>query len=113
MLFGGGFRYCQTPLQLANPTQLQLVGVGVDFVFPQEGRRRKEGTKNPHLASSSWIGPRSLNFGNCLMGVWKVFGNLVEGVWHVSVDYLEGVFWVSGMCLEGGLRVSGGNLWDV
>ena len=24
----------QTPLQLANRTQLQLVGVGVDFVFP-------------------------------------------------------------------------------
>ena len=39
--------YCQTPLQLANPTQLQLVWVGVDFVFPrkkeeEEGRRRKE-----------------------------------------------------------------------
>ena len=23
--------FCQTPLQLADPTQLQLVGVGVDF----------------------------------------------------------------------------------
>ena len=30
--------FCQTPLQLANPTQLQLVGEGVDFVF----RRKKE-----------------------------------------------------------------------
>ena len=28
--------FCQTPLQLADPTQLQLVGVGVDFVFPLE-----------------------------------------------------------------------------
>ena len=35
--FWGG---CLTPFQLATPTQLQLVGVGVDFVFP----RKKEGT---------------------------------------------------------------------
>ena len=28
--------FSQTPLQLATPTQLQLVGVGVDFVFPLE-----------------------------------------------------------------------------
>ena len=43
-------RYCQTPLQLANPTQLQLVGVGADFVFlleEKEGKNegRKEGRK--------------------------------------------------------------------
>ena len=35
--------FCQNPLQLADPTQLQLFGVGVDFVFPwKEGRRRKK-----------------------------------------------------------------------
>ena len=36
----------------SNPTQLQLVGVGVDFVFPQKKEEgRKEGRKNnPHLA---------------------------------------------------------------
>ena len=34
--------FCQTPLQLANPTQLQSVGEGVDFVFPRE-EGRKEG----------------------------------------------------------------------
>ena len=31
--------------QLADPTQLQLVGAGVDFVFPwktEEGRKKKE-----------------------------------------------------------------------
>ena len=28
-------------LQLANPTQLQLVGVGVDFVFPW--KKKEEG----------------------------------------------------------------------
>ena len=27
-------------------TQLQLVGVGVDFVFPLEGRKKKEGRKD-------------------------------------------------------------------
>ena len=33
---------CQTPFQLANPNQLQLVGVGVGFVFPlEEGRKKK------------------------------------------------------------------------
>ena len=31
--------FCQTPLQIANPTQIQLVGEGVYFVFPlEEGR---------------------------------------------------------------------------
>ena len=34
--------FCQTPLQLANPTQLQLVGEGVVFVFPQ--KKKKKGT---------------------------------------------------------------------
>ena len=39
--------FCQTPLQLANPTQLQLVVVGVDFVFPleeedEEGRKEEK-----------------------------------------------------------------------
>ena len=32
---------CQTPPQLANPTQLQLIWVGVDFVFLEE---QEEGT---------------------------------------------------------------------
>ena len=34
-----GYSFCQTPLQL------QLVGVGVDFVFPLEEGRKKEGRK--------------------------------------------------------------------
>ena len=33
---------CQTLLQLADPSQPQLVGVGVDFVFPVEGRKEEE-----------------------------------------------------------------------
>ena len=33
--------FCRTPLQLANPTELQLDGVGVDFVFPLSQLRAK------------------------------------------------------------------------
>ena len=64
--------FCQTLLQLADPTQLKLVGVGVDFVFPKEGRKedgRKEERKNPQLASSRMHGPTCLNFSYCLVGV--------------------------------------------
>ena len=70
---------CQIPLQLANPTQLQLVRAGVDFVFP---RKKKEGRrkKNPHLASSRRIDPTCLKFGDCLVSVWKVLGNCLEAV---------------------------------
>ena len=57
-------------------TQLQLVGVGVDFVFPlEEGRR-----SNPHLAFSRRNDPTCLIFGDCLVGVWRVYGNCLEGV---------------------------------
>ena len=48
--FENTFCFCQTPLQLVNPTELWLVLVAVDFVFPKEGRRKKEGT--PHLQPS-------------------------------------------------------------
>ena len=59
--------FCQTPLQLANPTQLQLVGEGVDFVFPW--KKKKEGRNNPHLASSRRNDPICLKFGGCPVGV--------------------------------------------
>ena len=77
-------------------TELQLVGVGVDFVFPlEEGRKKKEGRRNPHLAFSRSIDPTCLNFGDCLEGVWRVYGNCLEVVWRVSGGCLEGVFKVS------------------
>ena len=77
--------FCQTPLQLAKPTQFQLVGKGVDFVFP---RKKKEG-RNPHLASSKRNDPKCLNFsdclvGNCLEAVWQVSGGCMVAVWSVS-----------------------------
>ena len=87
--------YCQTPLQLANPTQLQLVWVGDDFVFP----RKKEGRKYPHLAFSRRNDPTCLIFGDCLVGVWRVYGNCLEDVWRMSVGCLECVLSVSWRCL--------------
>ena len=50
-------------------TQLQLVGVGVDFVFPLE--EEEEGRTNPHLAFSRRNDPTPtcLNFVDCLVGV--------------------------------------------
>ena len=83
-------------------TQLQLVGVGVDFVFQRkkkEGRRKK---KNPHLAFSIRNDPTCLNFGDCL---W-VSGGCMEIVWRVSGGCLTGVLWLSGGCLKGVWKVS-------
>ena len=54
-------------VQLAHPTELQLVGVGVDFDSPLEGRRRKK--NNPHLASGRKNDPTCLKFYDCLVGV--------------------------------------------
>ena len=96
-------------------SQLQLIGVGVDFVFPLEGRKKKkEGRNNPHLAFSRRIDPTCLIFVDCLVGVWRVYGNCLEGVCRVSGTCPLGQrLWLSGGCLNGVLRVSGGNLWDV
>ena len=73
------------------------------------GEGRKEGRNertNPHLASSRRIDPTFLNFGDCLVGVWRVS----KIVWQMSDGSLEGVLRVSGRCLEGVWRVSMGCL---
>ena len=57
-LVGVGPEIVKLHSDLRMLTQLQLVGVGVDFVFPLEEEEEKEGRRNPHLASSSWNGPR-------------------------------------------------------
>ena len=67
----------------------------------------KEGRRNPHLASGSWNGLRCQNFGDSLVGVWKVLGNCLEVVGQVSGGCLEGVLRVSGQYLEGVLSVTG------
>ena len=80
--------FCQTPLQLANPTELQLDGVGVDFVFPCH-KKDEEGRNNPHLAFTSRKGTTGLYF---VAGL-SVSGECLENVWKISV--------VSGGCLKG------------
>ena len=80
------------------------------------GRRKEEEegrNENPHLACTRRNDPLCLNFGECLVGVWRFFENCLEAVWWVSERCLEGVLRVSGRCLEGVLRVSGEYLWDV
>ena len=66
VLFRVPVAYCQTPLQLADPTQLQLVGIGVDFVFPldeeEEGRKEEGRKNNPHPGSSRESDPTCLKF---------------------------------------------------
>ena len=65
-------------------TQLQLVGIGVDFVFPldeeEEGRKKN----NPHLGSSRGGDSTYLKFlgvsGRCLEIVWRVSGRCLKGV---------------------------------
>ena len=85
-------------------TQVKLVGVGVDSVFPleEEGRKKKK-KNNPHLGSSRGCDSICLKF---LVGVWRVFGNCLKGVWQVSFGCLEGVLMVSGRCLKGVWRES-------
>ena len=65
--------------------KLQLVGVGVDFVFPlEEEGRKKEGRRNPRLAFSRRNDPTCLIFSDCFVGVWRLYGNCLESVWRVS-----------------------------
>ena len=105
-LFQGCLRYCSRVLKrsfFVKPhsnlqTQLQLVGVGVDFVFP----RKK---KSPHLASSRRKDPTCMNFDDCLLGVWRVSSGCLEGVWKVPGGCLKGVGKVPAGCLKGVWRV--------
>ena len=50
---------------------------------------------NSHLASNRRNDPSCLNFGDYLVGVWRVSGMCLEGVLRVSGRCLEGVLIVS------------------
>ena len=68
----------------------------------EEGRRRRK--NNPHLAFSRRNDPKCLIFGDCLVGVSRVYGNCLESVFMCLegvLGGLEGVLRVSGRCLEG------------
>ena len=96
-------QFCQTPLQLANPTQLQLVWVGVDFVFPRKNNKNKK--NNPHLASTTRNDPTCLKFGGCLKCVWILLEVSFEGVGRLSGWCTEGVCMIARGCLDGIWRV--------
>ena len=90
-----------------NSTELELVGVVVDFVFQCHKKKNKK--KNPHLIFIYRKGLQVYNLGrvtvwvsrSCLEGVWKVSGKCLEGVLKVSGRCLEGVRMVSVWFLEG------------
>ena len=103
--------FCQTPLQLANPTQLQLVGVGVDFVYPRkkkEGRRRKEPPPSFKQKECPYISELWCVSCGCLEGVWNLSGGCLAVVQWLSRGCLKSVWKVPGMCLKGVWRVSMG-----
>ena len=84
-----------------NSTELELVRVGVDFVFQchKKKKNKKKNKKNPHLILIYRKGLQVYNLGrvtvwvsrSCLEGVWKVSGRCLEIVWKVSGRCLEGV----------------------
>ena len=89
-----------------NSTELELVRVGVDFVFQCHKKKNKK--KNPHLILIYRKGLQVYNLGrvtvwvsrSCLEVVWKVSGRCLEIDWKVSGRRLEDVWKVSGRCLE-------------
>ena len=82
-----------------NSTELELVEVGVDFVFQCHNKNNKnKNKKNPHLILIYRKGLEVYNLGR--VTVW-VSATYFEGVWKVSGRCLKGVWKVSGRCLEG------------
>ena len=81
-------KFCQTPIKLADPTQLQFVGVGVDFVFPCHKKTKNEEGRNPHLSSIRGNDPKSVLLVSdvCLDSVWVGSGLYPEGVWRVCLN---------------------------
>ena len=72
-------------------TQLPLVGVGDDFVFPlEEGRKKKEGKTNPHLAFSSRRNDSTCRIiSYCVVGVWRVYGNCLEVKFKTLISIMK------------------------
>ena len=77
-----------------NSTELELVRVGVDFVFQCHNNKNN---KNPHLILIYRKVLQVYNLGrvtvwvsrSCLEGVWKVSGRCLEIVWKVFRRCLE------------------------
>ena len=95
-----------------NSTELELVRVGVDFVFQCHNNKNN---KNPHLILIYRKVLQVYNLGrvtvwvsrSCLEGVWKMSGKCLEGVRKVSGWCPCCVQRLSRRCLEGVWKVSG------
>ena len=79
-----------TPTCKPNSTSVDWSRSWLCFPKEEEGKKKKK-KNNPHLASNRRNDPTCLNFGDCLVGVWRVSGNCLEGVWRVSGRCLKGV----------------------
>ena len=82
LTFGSTF---QTPLEIHH-SQLQLDGVGIDFVFERREWPSPGFDQNERLYMSE---------------IWCLSCGCLEGVWRVSGGCLQGVCRVSGWCLVG------------
>ena len=87
---------CQIPPQLTGPPQLQLVGVGIDFVFPKEEStypwqpmQHIDGNMEPTF--SFYWREWPYMFGNCVEGVSQVSGSCLVSVLRVSGGFLKSV----------------------
>ena len=58
--------------KIANLTELQLDGVGVDFVFPCHKNNKNQKKKNPHLVSTGRNGPIRSKYNGIPVGVWNL-----------------------------------------
>ena len=77
-----------------NSTELELVEVGVDFVF--QCHNKNKNNNNPHLILIYGKGLGVYNLGRVTVlvseGVCKVSGMCLVCIWKVSGMYLEGVW---------------------
>ena len=69
---------------LADPTQLQLVGVGVVVVSRVTRRENMRGRKEERRTTIRGNDNTCWKFGGCPVGVWRVSGNYLLGDWRVS-----------------------------
>ena len=97
--------------KLADQTQLQVVGVGLDFAFPCHQTLEEEGRKKepkPSFYHREWPFTLEIWWLPCwyLKGVCKLSGGCLVSVWCVSGGCLDDVWEVSMVCPNGVLGFS-------
>ena len=95
-----------TPTCKPNSTSVGLSRSWLCFPTEEGRRKKKEGRKkNPHLTFSRWIDPTCLNFGDCIVGVWRVSVNCLEGVWRLQYKKSTIIFIWDRSCCSHGLNL--------